>query len=522
MFLGNLSSMNEHAARKRKGAKKKTNVDDLEKTSDFPYLRRLQPGMKPIVYSSDTTGSIPREVTIEFLRTMTEMMLDERNLNEMIDESVKTHMGLHDAAVKFQRDVMEYNFQVERNFGCRYLAKIPDYHPTDTELIEAAKTFMFTALKSYLKAIKQRSSRYKDGSLTPPNPNDPMKKITILEFLEACNALMALPETKEELRSVFLATKEIPGQRIIEFQRSLLPLLGYDADFGVRCLNKITSDYPDDVDLYHKFQIYAAAAEFAGLESSFTDVQRKAFYMQVPAMMYHFPHMFFIQQRILQGKQKQMAVRAENAAADRIEKGVDGGCMDVETLKASGILSVLASHEGRQKLRDISVKMHEAKIRLETEVSGWDFLKRKDFSENFKSSDLFSMLGQSLDPAAKINALFSIQHEEIDKLMTLVLVMAQSDSNVLINSLQERVELQGTPSNDASDTDLRNLVKTVGSLVSMADVGHLQSKHFCHEGDHRHSRDVAPGNMASSEYSKMRTTQNPLDVRCAMTAQMDR
>ena len=55
-------------------------------------------------------------------------------------------------------------------------------------------------------------------------------------------------------------------------------------------------------------------------ESSFTDVQRKAFYMQVPAMMYHFPHMFFIQQRILQGKQKQMAVRAENAAADRIKK----------------------------------------------------------------------------------------------------------------------------------------------------------------------------------------------------------
>ena len=31
--------------------------------------------------------------------------------------------------------------------------------------------------------------------------------------------------------------------------------------------------------------------------------------------------------------------------------------MDVETLKASGILSVLASHEGRQKLRDISVKV---------------------------------------------------------------------------------------------------------------------------------------------------------------------
>jgi hypothetical protein len=72
-----------------------------------------------------------------------------------------------------------------------------------------------------------------------------------------------MPETKKELRLVAEATKEMPGQRIIELQRSILPLLGYDADFGVSCLNRISVDFPGDRDLMNKFSMYATCAEFA-------------------------------------------------------------------------------------------------------------------------------------------------------------------------------------------------------------------------------------------------------------------
>lgn len=71
------------------------------------------------------------------------------------------------------------------------------------------------------------------------------------------------PETKKELKMVAEATKEMPGPRIIEMQRSLLPVLGYDADFGVSCLNKISTDFPGDRELMGKFQLYAGCAEFA-------------------------------------------------------------------------------------------------------------------------------------------------------------------------------------------------------------------------------------------------------------------
>jgi hypothetical protein len=89
-------------------------------------------------------------------------------------------------------------------------------------------------------------------------------ELCLTSFIICSSHTVAQPETKEELRSVARATKAMPGQRIIEMQRGLLPLLGYDADFGVSCLNKINQTFPNDRELYQKFQMYAAAAEFAG------------------------------------------------------------------------------------------------------------------------------------------------------------------------------------------------------------------------------------------------------------------
>jgi hypothetical protein len=74
-----------------------------------------------------------------------------------------------------------------------------------------------------------------------------------------------MKETKAELKAIFEETKDMPGPRIIELQRSLLPLLGYTPDFGVECLNNMNIDYPSDQQLASKFQIYAISAEFAGV-----------------------------------------------------------------------------------------------------------------------------------------------------------------------------------------------------------------------------------------------------------------
>ena len=169
--------------------KSKDDVVELTE-SEFPHLRRNKPGELPILYAADKEGgAIPREVLLNFLNTMCEMMLDEGNINQNINEGQQKNMGLQDVAVHFQRDVMEYNFQIERNFGCRYLASVPEHYPGDTEVIETTQKFMFHAIRSYLNSLHQRSRRYKNGSLQPPNPHQKMSKLTIMEFLEGCNVL---------------------------------------------------------------------------------------------------------------------------------------------------------------------------------------------------------------------------------------------------------------------------------------------------------------------------------------------
>jgi hypothetical protein len=126
---------------------------------------------------------------MNFLRTSVEMMMDDGNIEYMIIEGFQKGIGLMDIAVQFQRDMLEFNFQIERDFGCRFLAQINTTFPKDEEVLSATKRFMYTALESYLKGLKLRHAMYESGRLSAPDPSKKMSKVTILEFFEACCAL---------------------------------------------------------------------------------------------------------------------------------------------------------------------------------------------------------------------------------------------------------------------------------------------------------------------------------------------
>jgi hypothetical protein len=165
----------------------KTDVGNEDDDVDASLVRGKM-GAKPILYSLKNE-LMPREVILGFLQTCVKMMLMQRNLDDMIDECISKKTALHDAAVGFQRDVLEYNFQIERDYGCKYLAMIPTKHADDIELVEAMKEFMLTAMRSFLSMLARRSERYKNGDIIAPNPALPLTSVTISEFLEGCNAL---------------------------------------------------------------------------------------------------------------------------------------------------------------------------------------------------------------------------------------------------------------------------------------------------------------------------------------------
>lgn len=243
-----------------------------------PTLRRLSSSeAKGIEYTAEI-GKIPRDLLLDFLTTCVKMLLEEYNIVEIINDSVESRNGLHLAAVEFQRDVLEHNFGIERNFGCKYLAMLAVHHPDDSVIIEAAKTFMFTCMRSYVNALKYRNKMYKKGLLTRPAENSAMNRSAILEFFEGCNALsksnipcwsssnfyiVVMPETKEELKSIYRAKNQPPNARIIEMQRNLIKLMGYNVEIGVQCLSRVQQDYGTDKEVLMRMQYFMISAELA-------------------------------------------------------------------------------------------------------------------------------------------------------------------------------------------------------------------------------------------------------------------
>lgn len=150
-------------------------------------LRRIRVGTLPILYSSDQ-NPVPREVLISYLQICKKMMLDPVNVDEIVRDSIEQQIGLQSAAINFQRDVLQHNFQIEKAYGCRELSMIPMNHAKDEELVTVAREFMMTAMRSYLMAIDTRKEKY-----ITTKSSVKMTKIQILEFFEACNALSKAP-----------------------------------------------------------------------------------------------------------------------------------------------------------------------------------------------------------------------------------------------------------------------------------------------------------------------------------------
>ncbi|CBN75032.1 conserved unknown protein [Ectocarpus siliculosus] len=89
----------------------------------------------------------------------------------------------------------------------------------------------------------------------------------IMEFFEACDTLLALPETKESLRKEFLETQVPPDETIVGMQRSMLRTLGFSPDHGVACLNAFSKDFPDDEKLQMRLQQFMRCASMARQEA---------------------------------------------------------------------------------------------------------------------------------------------------------------------------------------------------------------------------------------------------------------
>lgn len=128
--------------------------------------------------------------------------------------------------------------------------------PGDAALLELQADFMNTAKRTYLRTLQD----LKPGTL---KKSGVMPRALVLEFFDACNTRMGLPETLETLGAYYVATKKMPNELIIGMQKEMLETLGFEREYGCACLSNLGQDYPNDPALGQGMQAWAASAQNA-------------------------------------------------------------------------------------------------------------------------------------------------------------------------------------------------------------------------------------------------------------------
>lgn len=145
---------------------------------------------------------------------------------------------------------------VDRDTGCSCLDQLHSFYPGDAELLQARDTFVLTAQRTYVAALEARRPKKLEHKKA-------MKREAIIEFFDACNTKMDLPETQERLYRHLADTKQMPNQLIITIQRDMLEVLGVEKEHGCNCLSRIAQDFPQDHELHQRFEGWRHKAQQA-------------------------------------------------------------------------------------------------------------------------------------------------------------------------------------------------------------------------------------------------------------------
>lgn len=115
-------------------------------------------------------------------------------------------------------------------------------------------------MRTYLAALEAR--RPMELETVKPLPRE-----TIVEFFDACNVRMELPEFIASLASHMEETQQLPNKLIVEAQRDLLEVLGFERDHACAVLSNIPKDFSDDRDLLWKFQMWQQKAQMTCMKA---------------------------------------------------------------------------------------------------------------------------------------------------------------------------------------------------------------------------------------------------------------
>ncbi|CAM9626274.1 unnamed protein product, partial [Chrysoparadoxa australica] len=233
------------ASRAEKNEGKKSGNEEEEKASDIK--EEGPPG-----------DGLSREQVLSFFAEVTAALHDESCIAEMA--SKVTAEDRPSEVILEKQMVMLEEQGVSRTQGINDLNGLPSKYGDDEEILTQMRDFAISCQSSFVKVLKKLQPEKLETKAK-------LSRGTILEFFEACDAIMELPETKEELSALYKSSGEPPSDRIVEYQKEVIEMLGYEREHGVNCLNQMHQDFPDDMMLQRRMQKFAMVANMACQEA---------------------------------------------------------------------------------------------------------------------------------------------------------------------------------------------------------------------------------------------------------------
>lgn len=193
-------------------------------------------------------GSISRKVLTQFLQNGIQRMRSAETR-----EMLKTDEQPGKTLIQTQR--AEWGpLGVDADFGCSQLDIIDKTHPGDTELFTLRHEFVLNSQRTFLQAFEDRRPKTLETK-------KPIPRQVLINFFDCCNTKMDFPEVREVMIKHAQATKELPNKVIIKIQRQLLEVFGFEQNHGCAMLSKIAQDFPDDMELHKRFQMWQGKAK---------------------------------------------------------------------------------------------------------------------------------------------------------------------------------------------------------------------------------------------------------------------
>jgi hypothetical protein len=449
-------------------------------------------------------GAIPREVIFRFFEVCGAKLMDQNETDPLVRHFLSSGTPMSIILPLYQRKIMAWDCKIEPNFGCQYVASLPRLNPDDAEITNGLKRFTFVCMRAYVSCLR-RAAELRTETL---KTSGPFSAEMCNEFYEACNSLMAMPETKKSLRQIYEEKRKPPVERVIELQRSVFPWLGYDPDFGSKCLERSQQTIMHDPNRQRKQSMFLVCGDLAVKEAMMSPEERKAFYAEVPAYLHNAPHMYvMMKHHSMQQKQKMQQEQesreepvASASSMDRSSTAADpaapsnnnnnggSGSGPASDSPESRLRDLLSSAEGRAQMAALQERIEKMKGDTTREVSDWTAAQREEFFEacdrNPKIAEL-SALAQSGagGPMGQLAAFLRMPDEDLRNFVKL--------QAVLINDFHAGGDM-GTRMVDMQRRT-RDLVDGAQRMSLSSDHSHGHTSHGHHHRQHGHDHASSSG-----------------------------